>query len=43
MIDVTAARQHLAEKLPADETLEITNENVLDAAAAVVVDRKAGA
>jgi hypothetical protein len=42
MIDVIAARRHLAEKLPAGETLEITNEDVLDAAAAIVAGAKAG-
>jgi hypothetical protein len=43
MIDVTAARIHLAEKLPVDEQVEITDESVLDAAVAIVAARTAGA
>jgi hypothetical protein len=41
MIDVTAARIHLAENPPVDEQVEITDESILDAAAAVVAARKA--
>lgn len=41
MIDVTAARIHLAEKLRDDEQVEITDESILDAAIAIVAARKA--
>jgi hypothetical protein len=43
MIDLTAARRHLAEKLPAGEEIEIVDETILNTAAAIVVDRKVGA
>jgi hypothetical protein len=40
-IDVDAARRHLRETLPADQPVEIADDGVLDAAAAVVVRTKA--
>jgi hypothetical protein len=40
VIDVTAARRHLAETLPDGETIEINNEDVLDVAAAIVAGAK---
>ena len=42
-IDVEAARRHLRETLPADQPVEIADDGVLDAAAAVVVRTKAAA
>jgi hypothetical protein len=40
-IDVESARQHLRDTLPADESVEIEDGGLLDAAAAVVVRTKA--
>lgn len=41
MIDLDAARRYLAETLPPDEPLELDDEQVLDAAAAVVAGTRA--